>query len=405
MYQFHRDEESIAWRTVGLAARLCIEIGLHRRETYKSIFNTDEERTSATLLFWSVRVLDQRWSFGTGLPFAMQDADIDPLLQKPDNTTPYLAAMVVYSGIGSRVWQRVANFDATRTKLSNEEVEYLDYQVIQWQRSIPEPLKYIPPGQSDGEQPDSRSNHRLRILLYLRGNQMRINIFRPILHSAASIQENSHHAHTAVDVANETICILTAMNRTTDLYRTQQVMFNYFLISALAVLFLAVSHAPEQFSGRCRDEFYMALDLVRSMTPSSYVSKRLWKTIKGLKEIGPKLGLGNMRNPVDAAADAHSSAAVAMAGLAGHNVDELALFGNGHPSLALGHGDSPNGMANDLTNLFEAVGANGYSMSGVAALQTPNGAYVTAGDANGGEGLGSVFGHQDELSRILRDLF
>ena len=376
MYHFHRDEESIAWRSIGLAARFCVETGLHRRETYKLIFSSEEERASATLLFWSVRVLDQRWSFGTGLPFAMQDADIDPLLQKPDNSTPYLAAMTSYSSIGSRVWQRVANFDATRTKLSNEEIEYLDYQVIQWHQSIPESLKYIPPGQTEADQPSSRSNYRLRILLYLRGNQMRINIFRPILHSTSNIQRSLAHAYTAVDIAKDTIRILTAMNQTTDLYRTQQVMFNYFLISALAVLFLAGSHAPEQFSGRCRDEFYMALDLVRSMTPNSYVSKRLWRTIKGLKEIGPKLGL-NMRNPVDAAADAHSTAAVAMAGLAGHNVDELALFGNGQANLGFGQGDSPNGMANDLTNLFEAVGASGYAMSGAAALPTPNGGYIT----------------------------
>lgn len=305
--------------------------------------------------------------------------------------------MVQYSAIGSRVWQRVANCDITQTTMSSDEIDYLDYQVVQWHRSIPEPLKYIPPGVTEGDQPSSRTNHRLRILLYLRANQMRILIFRPVLHSATSISQNLEHAHRAVDVAKETIRILTVLNQTTDLYRTQQVMFNYFLISALAVLFLAVSHAPEQFSSRCRDEFYMALDLVRGMQTNSYVSKRLWKTIKGLKEVGPKLGL-NVRNPNVDSADAHSTAAVAMAGLAGHPVDEIALFGNGHPSLALG--DSPNGMANDLTNLFEAVG--GYNGVGGPPI---NGFGTTGDSMANGEGLSSVFGHQDEISRILKDLF
>ena len=82
-YHFHRDEESIAWRIAGFAARLCIELGLHRRETYDAIFSTETERAAATKLFWSIRVLDQRWSFGTGMPFALQDIDIDPFLQKP----------------------------------------------------------------------------------------------------------------------------------------------------------------------------------------------------------------------------------------------------------------------------------------------------------------------------------
>jgi len=82
-YHFHRDEETVAWRIAGFAARMCIELGLHRRDTYSTTFTTNEERAAATKLFWSIRVLDQRWSFGTGMPFALQDNDIDPFLQKP----------------------------------------------------------------------------------------------------------------------------------------------------------------------------------------------------------------------------------------------------------------------------------------------------------------------------------
>jgi hypothetical protein len=43
----------------------------------------EEQRTMATLTFWSVYCLDRRWSFGTGMPFALQDSDIDPNLPKP----------------------------------------------------------------------------------------------------------------------------------------------------------------------------------------------------------------------------------------------------------------------------------------------------------------------------------
>src|ERR1700750_2051506 len=100
MYEFHRDNESTAWRIVGLSARLCIELGLHRRETYEAM-QDESERSETILLFWAIYVLDRRWSFGTGMPFALQDADIDPLLQKPDSATPYLMAMVAYSQIGS----------------------------------------------------------------------------------------------------------------------------------------------------------------------------------------------------------------------------------------------------------------------------------------------------------------
>ena len=70
---------------IGLAARLSFEMGLHRYETLTQAFNSDEELAWAIRLFWSIYILDRRWSFGTGMPFAIQDADIDPQLPQPVN--------------------------------------------------------------------------------------------------------------------------------------------------------------------------------------------------------------------------------------------------------------------------------------------------------------------------------
>ena len=108
---------------------------------------------------------------------------------------------------------------------------------------------------------------------------MRILIYRPVLHTATTILSHLDFAHTVVKVAKDTIRILTYINRTSDIYRCQQTIFNYFLISGLAVLFLAVAHAPAEFSATCRDEFYNALDLVRGLSAQSHVSKRLWRTV------------------------------------------------------------------------------------------------------------------------------
>jgi hypothetical protein len=82
-YHFQMDEEAQAYRVIGLAARLCLELGLNRREVLANTFTTGEECSWAIKLFWSIYVLDRRWSFGTGMPFALQDADIDPLLPEP----------------------------------------------------------------------------------------------------------------------------------------------------------------------------------------------------------------------------------------------------------------------------------------------------------------------------------
>lgn len=83
MYYFNRGDEGQAWRLIGVAARSCIEMGLHRRESLLKSFNNEAEYHSATKLFWVVYALDRRWSFGMGMPFALQDADIDPSLPEP----------------------------------------------------------------------------------------------------------------------------------------------------------------------------------------------------------------------------------------------------------------------------------------------------------------------------------
>lgn len=150
----------------------------------------------------------------------------------------------------------------------------------------------------------------------------------------------------------------------------------------------------------------MALDLVKGFSNKSFVSKRLWKTIKGLKEVGPKLGLsqdlGNTNNgTMD---DPHSSAALAMAGLAGHEISGLSNFNQEGPNINGGTSNSPmNGfqMSHEMTTLFEAalgsVGMNGTN---------GNGHYPAVQDGEQLAGVGSnVFGGDEELYKQLRDLF
>jgi len=62
---------------------MCIELGIHRRDSLFRLVKNEQERASVIKLFWSIYVLDRRWSFGTGMPFALQDADIDPNLPEP----------------------------------------------------------------------------------------------------------------------------------------------------------------------------------------------------------------------------------------------------------------------------------------------------------------------------------
>jgi hypothetical protein len=218
--------------------------------------------------------------------------------------------------------------------------------------------------------------------------------------------ENRHYTQNVVDVAKDTIDTLTGINQISDIYKTQQVMYNYFLVQALAVLFLAVAHAPAIFCSGTRQEFYSAIEIVKGFSTKSHVSKRLWRTIRGLKDMGDKIGLLARGAPSnDAEQDAHSDAAVAMAGLAGHKVD-YASYGNPNQKANINNeelGVSPDDalqMTNELSSLFELAGAYNGNTPGPDAFSFVG----QNGELGLGEGFNS-FGNEPELTRIMNELF
>ena len=323
--------------------------------------------------------------------------------------------MISYSRIASEVWRATSGFESSGNDIDKDKIGYLDYQISQWYDSIHESMRLNSSESFLDYGVVSRGQQRLRVILYMRRNQMRTHIYRPVLHSLTNIMENRRLAQTVVEVAKDTIRILARLNEATDIYRTQQVVFNYFLIAALGVLFLAVSHAPNEFSSQVRDEFYQALDLVKGFSGRSYIAKRLWKTIQGVKEVAPKLGLVSRQTKLTDANDPHSSAALAMAGLAGHQVDELAAYVSAANSSSLS--SSPlNGqqMSFELTNLFEAAGGlAGMGNSNQQMLEGANGygrqpegpVDMAETMAQGTEGFSGMYGSDGEFSKIIGGLF
>ena len=83
MWFFNQDNEVQSWRLIGIAGRMCLELGMHRKAGIEKAFPSPDERKWALALFWSVYSFDRRWCLGTGLPFSIPDADIDPFLPTP----------------------------------------------------------------------------------------------------------------------------------------------------------------------------------------------------------------------------------------------------------------------------------------------------------------------------------
>ncbi|PNP37406.1 hypothetical protein TGAMA5MH_10705 [Trichoderma gamsii] len=315
-YRFLSNEEVLAWRVMGQVVRLCVELGIHQKRGLMTIQN-EAERKNALNSFWSAYVLDRRWAFGTGLPYAIQDDEIDPTLPMPEEY-PYLVAMITYSRIGAKVWRQVNHFGPVLAhELGQEEIERLDQEILRWYETVPEEIRVRSwDKETQITSTPSYNLQRLRIWTYLRFNQIRTWLYTPVLHSATSIMAHPLEAQRVVDLAKDTIQYLHHLNSTTNLYRRAQVFYHQFLSAAIAVVFLASVHAPVRFSAVCREEFYMALDLVKDLSVKSWVSQRLWRTIKSLKDVAPRFGL----NPDE---DPHSSAALGMIGLARGHMDTM----------------------------------------------------------------------------------
>ncbi|KPM38523.1 hypothetical protein AK830_g8060 [Neonectria ditissima] len=299
IYYFHCDEELLAWRTIGVAAREALEMGLHRKRSLLDNFKDLESRRLATRVFWCVYVLDRRWSFGTSLSFALVDRDIDPELPEPGEEFSYLKCMVGYGRLCSKLWDAIPPFGSHSQLIPEDTVISLDLSTQSWLQSIPPDLQLRHPRLGLAPRSQPRIIHRLRALLYLRGNHTRIFIYRHHLLSAASIAGNLRNAWLVVDIAQDSIQVLVHLNSTTDIYSRQQNAFNYFLLSALAIIFLAVCHAPDVFTGPCRKSFLDAVELVRGFSRYSIVSRRLWNSIRGLLPRLRTLGLQSSEEAQD----------------------------------------------------------------------------------------------------------
>lgn len=312
--------------------------------------------------------------------------------------------MVRYGHVASKFWY----FPSAYEGISNEkrkDMNRLDYRILQWYKDIPDRLNFDP-SHIVFSPSVTRGIHRIRLVLYLRLNLARLQVYRPVLYSALNIYENRAEVKTAIEVAKDTIRVLTRVNQVSDLYRTHQIVYNFFLVQALAALLLAVCHAPADYGKDLREEFYLAIDLVKGFSANSFVSERLWRTVRGLREIGEKLGLGR-RNPAVEAEDAHSNAAMAMADLAGQPIENIAAYNNvqnaSTPDAAPLTGAQ---ISDDLTNLFEFAYGNWADASNAENVQGFTSG--SNGDVTGTgmiPGMPAAYGNEQEFSRIIGEIF
>ncbi|KAH0836143.1 hypothetical protein FOPE_04216 [Fonsecaea pedrosoi] len=307
LFYLHLDEELKASRYVCLASRRCLEMGLHRRETLLKHFPAEAPRKEALRFFWSVFMLDRRSSLGLGVPFVIQDSLVDPKLVAMPFDHLYLRTMIPFTKLSGKAWHMSNVFSSKDPDVVRDEVDYLDYQVLQWQRQIPESLRYSPgssgpssdehadpsrvahPADSTQERFPQRSKFFLSVALCVRANQLRNVIYRPLLQSPSRIQSHGAQAATALLAAQDSLRVLVELETSTDLLVRHTVFFKHFIVSALGNLLLLAVHAAAEYWARIRDTFYAGLALLRRLSTRCGPVMRVWDRLKGLEDLHNKI--------------------------------------------------------------------------------------------------------------------
>ncbi|EHK50847.1 hypothetical protein TRIATDRAFT_54398 [Trichoderma atroviride IMI 206040] len=289
IYYYHSHKWRLAWRFLGNVARVVVELGLNRQMVLDRSFPSIEARTQAINIIWSIFVLEQQLRHALGLSTMTQDLALDSTFPKPVNA-PYLDAMVQYLRIASST--SAITFGRHSMQLTPEEFQelysYFQYRLSEWYKNIDCEFQL----EAEGERIE-QWNRFLGITLRLRAHTLQIGVARFILFGKGVIGMPSADIwSTCVDAATSIASSLAAIDADQPQFQSARPESNYFLISGLGILLLAISQnamlpvaqrplSPETLQ-TAQQSAILYLNLLHRRATFSHPSKHLWERVQSL---------------------------------------------------------------------------------------------------------------------------
>lgn len=252
-------------------------------------FPTIEARTQVINIIWAIFVLEQQLRHALGLSTMTQDLALDSTFPKPVNA-PYLDAMVQYLKVASST--TVITSGRHSMQLPPEEFQelysYFQYRLSEWYKNIDCEFRLKAAGERI-----KQWNRFLGITLRLRAHTLQIGVARFILFGKGVIGMPSADIwSTCVDSATSIASILAAIDADQPQFQSARPESNYFLISGLGILLLAISQnamlpvaqrpLPPETLQRAQQSAILCLNLLHSRAIYSHPSKHLWKRVQSL---------------------------------------------------------------------------------------------------------------------------
>jgi hypothetical protein len=158
-----------------------------------------------------------------------------------DDCLKYISPLIKYVRIAARFVPTMPKLGTSYIELEASTRTSIDIEADQW--AISTSISTSP--NAHYTKADEAQFHKSFVTVCR--NQLKIGLYKHILFSLPSIAQNALLSHKAVFTASETIQSCFQLQKSTPMYHLQAVHFNFFVLSAVAVLYLAVRHAPLEF--------------------------------------------------------------------------------------------------------------------------------------------------------------
>ncbi|CEL11546.1 hypothetical protein ASPCAL14647 [Aspergillus calidoustus] len=256
-----------AWRLSGVAAKLCLELGLHRESFFSDTQLCPDRIADCKRLFACVYDLNRRCSFYSGLPWTLHDREIDLSNLRVEPPESYLAAMIAIDRSLSETWA-IVNSPTPQSEKSRERVEFLNFQLQKLVSSLPI-ADFTPPKPSVN--PPPWLDLQLKQFCHLRVHYIRLLNYICSFKSLTDLLSDPHSARKLLTSAAESIDIqqgmmLSAAAREGEADSSPSPLILpsaiKILVCSVSFMLLAVSHYPADYAPLCSDSFYTAREIL-----------------------------------------------------------------------------------------------------------------------------------------------
>lgn len=249
-------------------------------------------------------------------PFTLHDVDIDqnmPVLVslcleilytaltiQKDPSVQYLLPLVKYVKLAATIVPNLPKFGSNFSLVDNSACLALEIELDQWALSTSREFSSALEHEHSGRSARTTNIQHYETLIAVCSNQLKISLYKHNLFSPDSIVQNPYFAHKAVASASDTIHVCSNLQKTSKIYESQAVHYNFFVLSAIGSLYLAVRHAPLRFKVAPWDIF-TGLEILKTCCSAGRVSNRISDKVLTIEKAMTALGYSS----IDISCDNH----------------------------------------------------------------------------------------------------